>query len=65
MESDVIEAKKRTSFRKEVITALQNAAERLRKMKTEFLIEFGKSDVGDNFDNSCFSGVVGMKVCLE
>lgn len=34
MESDVIEAKVRMDFRKKVIT-VQNAAERLRKMKAE------------------------------
>lgn len=34
MESGVTEAKVRMSFRKEIIT-LQNAAERLRKMKAE------------------------------
>lgn len=35
MGSGVIEAQERMSFKKEVITTLQNAAERLRKMKTE------------------------------
>lgn len=31
----------------------------------EFFIQFGKEEVVDNFDKSCFSGVVAMKICLE
>lgn len=66
LEYGVTEAKVRTCFRRDVEMTPWKAAERLKKMKAEnFSIQFGKEEVVDNFDKSCFSGVVAMKICLE